>query len=417
MPYLRKIFFYIFVLIYLVVCPLLILRMKGFVFNPQTYQLVKTGIIYVSTNPPGAQVTINDIKAHETTPTVIRDLLPNNYTIRLELKDYQLWQNTIPVVERKATVLENVLLIPKQWMVKPLSSIPFDNILSLGDGNTLLLWKEQTIKELYLLKLNKSSSDDNSAQADISQVLSVFPPESIYNAAKILRFFIMDKSPFFVLHIIADEKHKYLWVDVREKQIHIEDISDLLPQDPIKLWWEAGDEKNIYAYLNDRVNRIDIKAKAMYPDISLKDIPKNNKDNPTFNADIKDKDFDENNNLWLGFNNNKIGLWDIDKKTMQWIYEDGTDIKQAFWANNGNTILFRDGSQAFLIDKRSLGQTKVQKITNIRPDSSIFYSERTGRLYYIEPFNHLLSSIVILRHKPMLPKNIADTLRLKEFEP
>ena len=97
MPHLRRIVFYIFLLIYCIVCPLLILRMKGFVFNPQTHQLVKTGIIYVSTNPPGADVYLNNIKAHETTPTVIRDLLPNNYTLRLEFKDYQLWQNTIPL--------------------------------------------------------------------------------------------------------------------------------------------------------------------------------------------------------------------------------------------------------------------------------------------------------------------------------
>ncbi|MBF0490257.1 MAG: PEGA domain-containing protein [Candidatus Omnitrophica bacterium] len=416
MTLLRKIFFYIFVAIYLTVCPLLILRMLGFVRNPQTHQLVKTGIIYVSTNPPGAEVYINNVKAHETTPTIIRDLPPDNYTIRLELKGYQIWQNTVPVVERKATATEDILLIPKQWTIKTLSSTSFDNILSLGDGNTLLLWQEQTIKSLYLLKLNKSSSEDNNSLSETSQVSRVFPPESIYNNARILRFFTIEKSPFFILQIVMGEKQKYLWVDVRDKQIHIEDLSDLLPQEPVRLWWESGDDKIIYAYFNDHINRIDIKAKAIYPDLPQKDIP-TIKDTSLNQKDIQGKVFDDNNKLWLEFTNTKIGVWDPSSKSLQWVFQDGNNIRQVFWANNGNTIIFLDGNQIFLLGNQHFVQNKVQKITNIRPDSTIHYSEKTGKLYYLEPFHKLLSSITVLRHKPILPRNIADTLRLKEFEP
>jgi hypothetical protein len=413
MVLLRKIIFYIFVAVYLIICPLIILRMLGVVYNSQTHQLVKTGIIYVSSNPPDASVYINNTKANETTPTIIRDLTPNNYTLRLELKGYQTWQNTVPIEERKATVLENILLIPKQWLVKPLSSTPLEHILPVGP-DTLLLWREQTIKDLYILRLK--SSDDNSSQADISQVVSAFPEESIYSNALILKFYTVDKSPFFILHIVLAEKHKYLWVDVREKQMHIEDMSDLLSQEPLKLWWEAGDDKNIYAFYEDHINRIDIKAKTIYPDIAPKEVPQN-KDDIKTSTEIKGKAFDDNNTLWLEFTNHKIGLWDPGAKVMQWIFLNGDHIEQAFWANSGSAILFRDGNQVFLLNKQSFGPTKIQKITNIRPQSSIFYSERTGKLYYIEPFNQLLSAVTILRHKPILPKNIADTLRLKEFEP
>jgi hypothetical protein len=180
----------------------------------------------------------------------------------------------------------------------------------------------------------------------------------------------------------------------------------------------VGDEKNIYAFYKTQVNRIDIKAKSIYPDISSKDIP-SNKDIPDLPvmSDAKGINFDENNKVWLFFTNKKIGLWDTNQKSLQWLFHDGNDIEQAFWANNGSAILFRDGNQAFLLDKQSFGQTKLQKVTRIRPKSSIHYSEKTGKLYYIEPMNRLLSTIGILRHRPILPKTIADTLRLKEFEP
>ncbi len=101
---------------------------------------------------------------------------------------------------------------------------------------------------------------------------------------------------------------------------------------------------------------------------------------------------------------------------MQWIFQRGHNIGQAFWANNGRAILFRDDNQIFLLDKDTFGQARLQKITSVRRDNSIYYSEKTGRLYYIEPQERLLCTIQILRHKSILPKTIADTLRLKEFE-
>jgi len=416
MPVLRKIVFYIFAGLYLTICPLLILRLLGVITNPQTHQLVKTGIIYVSSNPPNADVFINDVKAHETTPTVIRDLLPHSYAIRLELKGYQSWQNTVPVVEHKATVLENILLLPKNWTVKILSGLAFENTLALGDGNSLLEWQTKDIKDLYILHLNKEPSADNTLESPASEVTSVFPEEFIYSDAQILRFFTVEKSPFFILHILVADKHKYLWVDVRDKQIHIEDISDLLPQEPLKLWWEYNDEKNIYAFYHDRINRIDIKAKAIYPNIPPENMPHTKKAvRPS--SDIRESLLNENNDLWLEFTAQKIGLRDKNQTSVQWILQNGHNITQAFWANNGNTILFRDGTQVFLMDKETLGHLQPQKVTDVLLDSSVYYSEKTGKLYYIKPDDKLLATVQILHHKPILPKNIADTLRLKEFEP
>lgn len=415
MPLLRRIFFYIFCAIYLVICPLIILRMLGFIPNWHTHELIKTGIIYISSNPPGATVYIDNLQANETTPTIIRDLYPGHYTVHLELKDYQSRQNTVPIVGRKATVVENILLIPKQWTVKPLSNLPFENISPVGDGNTLLAWQEKTIKNLYLLRLNKEAATENTAEADVSQVVAVFPPESIYNEAPIIRFFTVDKSPFFVLHILVKDKPKYLWVDVRDKQTHIEDISDLLLQEPLKLWWEPGDEKIIYAFFNDHVNRLDIKAKAIYPSIPSKDIPLKQEPSPN-QMEGQGKMSDENNDMWLEFTPHTIGLWDKTEKTMQWIFEKGNNITQSFWANHSSAILFHDGHQVFLMDRENFDQTQLQKVTSVDQASSIYYSEKTGKLYYIEPVNHLLCAIQILRHKPTLPKTIADTLRLKKFE-
>ena len=57
---LRKIVFYIFALFYIVFCPLVVLYAFGYIFKPQSEEVVvKTGIIYLSTAPAGASIYVN----------------------------------------------------------------------------------------------------------------------------------------------------------------------------------------------------------------------------------------------------------------------------------------------------------------------------------------------------------------------
>ncbi len=412
MPTLRKIFFYIFAAIYLVVCPFLILRLLGFIYNPKESKFIKTGIIYVSTNPPGASVFINELKAPEATPTMIRDLVPNNYKVTIKMDGYHDWVNTIPVQARKASVLENILLTPPQWTIKQLSKISFDNLLPLGDESSLLAFNKQNTKDAYILRLNKTYLDEINPQDDSTLVTKLFPSESIYNNAQIIQLFSIEKSPFFVIHILVETKDKYLWVDTRDKQIHIEDISDLITQEPSKLWWEANDEKIICVYYKEQINRIDLKAKAIFPDIASKDIPQIKKPIfkiPNLNGTINN----ENKNLWLLFTNNRIGYWDKDQKQTQWVYKNGQHIQQAFWANNAGTILFRDNREIYLIDRENFGESRLQKITSVASESSFYYSEKTGKLYFIDDQQSKLCSVQVLRHQPIIPKTIAEKLKLK----
>src|SRR5262245_62019303 len=135
MPFLRKLVFYLFAGIYLGICPFLILRMLGFVFDPAAGHWVKTGIIYVSSNPPDAKVFLNDRPMAEHTPTVIRDLTPNSYSLRMELDGYKPWENTLPVQDKKATVLENILLIPKEWKISTISPFPLAKLIPVTGNN------------------------------------------------------------------------------------------------------------------------------------------------------------------------------------------------------------------------------------------------------------------------------------------
>ncbi|MBI4309098.1 MAG: PEGA domain-containing protein [Candidatus Omnitrophica bacterium] len=368
MPLLRKIFFYLFVLVYLIICPVIILRMLGFVMDPRTRHWVKTGIIYVSSNPPGAAITINGRRAQETTPTIIRDLAPGQYTLRMELDGYGSWENQVPVVDKKATSVDNILLIPKQWKTEALNDSALTKLVPIPGNNYLLVAPDDIAQNISILRLNKDIEDN---------LEPLLPEESIYREARVVRYFTVVPSPFFVMEINLGDENKFLWMDPRDKQVHIEDLGDLLPQTPQRLYWEPNDEKNIFAFYPNFVNRINIKAKAIYPNIDGKDIP-------------------------------------IPKKLPD--LSDAPKADQVYLINNGNTFLFRRGNGIFLMDQVGFGRPRLTKVLRVAEHTDVYFAEKTGKLYYIDEQSRFLSSIQILHHKPFIPKPIADTLRLKRLE-
>ena len=79
------------IVLFLIATPLLVLYARGFKFDFNTRQIVKTGALVVKTEPTKADVFLNDKKQADPTPSTIRFLLPGDYTVRVEKSDYQPW--------------------------------------------------------------------------------------------------------------------------------------------------------------------------------------------------------------------------------------------------------------------------------------------------------------------------------------
>jgi len=462
MPLLRKVVFYIFLAVYGVVCPLLILRMLGFVVAPRT-GFVKTGLIYVSANPPNARVIIDGVAAHETAPTVIRDLTPGEHDITINVQGYVPWHKKVPVTGNKATALDNVLLVPAAWKTRTLTDTDFNTLIALaGNPPSLIVGRGNTVDDIVLMRLNKNIEEED----------TLFPAQSIYKGARVAGYFTVDKSPFFVIHIVDDNKDKYLWVDPREKQPRAEDITELLIGEPKQLIWEASDEKNVFALQGTTVNRLNIKSRAIYPGIMENTQALGVMDNTVFgltpNGFLIHCDYDGQNkkatvpqtkdlivlaaqnpdflpaamrylgiaadargitpgherSLALIWTKNRIGILDYSQRTsadehpvgVQWIYSQGQNIAQAFWANNDGNILVRDNENILLLDKENFGQPRLTRVADVDDDSMVYYTDKTGQLYYLTPATRRLAWIQIVAHKPFIPAPIADSLLIKELE-
>ena len=69
---------------------------------------------------------------------------------------------------------------------------------------------------------------------------------------------------------------------------------------------------------------------------------------------------------------------------IEWVVQNGKHIRQAYFVYDAAYVLFCDDDQVFLA---RLGERDVptEKLATVREKSTIFYAEKTGKLYYLEP--------------------------------
>jgi hypothetical protein len=354
---LRKIVFYIFALVYLILCPLIVARMLGFVINPLTHHLVKTGLVYVSTNPPAAAVYIDGRLAHLVTPTVIRDLTPGKHFIRIELDGYNDWERNIPIVGRKATVLANILLIPQEWPIKRISSQPYQNITVAADD--ILIATNPVLKDIDIFHTTQGYERN-----------PLFSGDSVYAAGYLVHLYNEPQSPFILLQATIKNKFKFLWVNLQENPPVIEDISDLFTEIPTLIAWDNADNENIFAFYPENVYRINIKNKAIFPQDNAR-LPQSLSRQPA------------------------------------------PGVQERFLINDKNDLLTRKGPWIRVYPKAYFSNPQVYDIAKSQPSTNMYFEEKNGELFYLEDNTGFLSMVQILPYRPVLNIPIPDTLRNK----
>ena len=367
MLWLRKIIFYIFALIYLFICPLIVARMLGFVINPQTHHLVKTGLVYISTNPPDATVYIDGTLAHQKTPVVLRDLTPGEHFIRIEQSGYTDWERDVQIRGKKATVLANILLIPAEWPVKEISRHSYQNII-IADDN-ILIATNPVLKNIDIFHTTQGVKENFNEKSTYEKT-PLFFPNSIYADGQLVRLFNAPKSPFILIEATINNKNKFLWVNLKENPPLIEDISDLFEQIPHRIAWDNADNENIYAFYPQHIYRINIKGKAIFLQDTLH-LPEKLVSNPPHTPQDK------------------------------------------FLINEKNDLLVREGPWIRLYPVQDFGNPQVYDIAKSRPATNMYFEDKNGKLFYLDDDTGSLFTAQILPYHPIINIPIPDALRSK----
>jgi len=117
----RRVIFYGFVLIFIIVTPLTILYTSGYSFDLQKMALTQTGGIYLKSTPSGAQVAL-DGKANKTTPKLLPRLLPRQFNVSISQDGFYGWNKKLDVTAGLVTEARNIFLFPKQIDIQPVQN-------------------------------------------------------------------------------------------------------------------------------------------------------------------------------------------------------------------------------------------------------------------------------------------------------
>ncbi|MDD5216642.1 MAG: PEGA domain-containing protein [Candidatus Omnitrophica bacterium] len=117
----RKFFFRMFVLIFILLTPIVLFYSLGYKFDLKSKKFLKTGAIDITSHPKDANVYLNGRKIENTTPCVIRLLMPGKYTLTLDKDLFYVYEMPIDVRSSAVTGID-VTLVPKMRNIEKLKS-------------------------------------------------------------------------------------------------------------------------------------------------------------------------------------------------------------------------------------------------------------------------------------------------------
>ncbi|MDP3244577.1 MAG: PEGA domain-containing protein [bacterium] len=156
---LRRLFFYLILIIFIISAPLVILYTAGFRYNFKQNKVLRTGAIILSSNPTGAAVFLNNRQRRETTPARLLNVTPGEYNVSLAKDGFYSWQKRLAAESNQVTFGNNVILFKKSEPVEISSGEIVDFILDprgktlffiKKDGNLYEIWRQEANGETIL---------------------------------------------------------------------------------------------------------------------------------------------------------------------------------------------------------------------------------------------------------------------------
>jgi len=180
----RNILFLFFVILFFTITPLASLYTAGYKINfswpPRlNTALQKTGMFIIETEPDGAQIFIDEKNPQSllnrilnqdnsiNTPAKIKNLLPGEYNVKIELDGYWSWQKKLSIYPGEATQIKDIKLFKKDLPIKIIDAKINDITISpdkkyltfIEDGQAIILNLNNEVKNVINLNENYLGKD------------------------------------------------------------------------------------------------------------------------------------------------------------------------------------------------------------------------------------------------------------------
>lgn len=468
---LRRVLFYLFLALYLAATPMVILYALGYLYRPGAeHGLVRTGLVSLKTVPGDARVFVGSSRYRWRTPTIIRGLLPGDYALRLTLRDHQPWSGFVTIEPEKATVLEDILLLPRDLTPRVIAEGPFDELVAEPGPDWFLVRRGDRAGGLAVYDLDRED------------LRPVVPSNHPMRDARVELRAAVNGSPYLLLGLEGADGPRCLWCPLDDARDEPADITRLFPEPPGRVTWDRKARDELFALRQDAIARLRIDEGAIYPGVlgrvssfavyrdrlyaidesnhfvrasrDGEDIESAGKSPPEIQTfwrapggyaiHVLDSDaalfLDDRGRLLasvppyeiadegieglradsrepaaLVWDRHRIGRIAVrraehgeDGPTIdaQWIHHADPPIRHAQEIHDGTHVLFAADGRLLLLALPEGGGGEPREVARLHRDARFFFSERTGSVYGLDEQRRLIA-IRLLPRRELLPRPLA----------
>ena len=272
----RFFIFGIFVIIFLIITPIIILYSLGWRFSFKDRKMLKTGVLYFKILPKNAQIYLNGNLKKKTDlffgSALIENLSSKQYEIEIKKDGFYSWKKNLAVEENKATELKNILLIPQNPNFTSLSSKDEDFYFSPDEKIIILKEKEDAPGQEWALKLfdlDKNIKSYLVEEKDFLKQAGLQNKKIITNVDLINLKFSPD-SKTIILETSIGETLKYwlLPIDTATPKLTQLDYFNISSIETV--YFNPKNHQELFALDEEKLNKIDLVNKEISP--AAKDI-------------------------------------------------------------------------------------------------------------------------------------------------
>jgi len=418
----QKILFFIFLLIFLIVAPILVLYAQGYRFDLRGRKITQTGGIFIKATPRQAQIYL-DNKLVKTTDflfgsALIENLLPQKHHIVIQKEGFYSWEKNLETKEKEVTEARNIILFPKDSYYRSLAQ-DVEQFWFSPDGRTIVLKEsKQDSWALKLYNLERNVKSHIISEDDLS------PKGAVLSEVD-----FSDKQREIILEVAIAEQLKYFSSDISGTAPLLEEINPP-PETPSNVvalfdFQEKRYYLDIFGYIYQTDEAFSTKQKLNSQPFPIKHETEYklyvfsewifvqerdtlylfNQETQSFEKffeGVSSLKISPNLNKLLYFSQNEIWILFLNKQGSQPKREKGErvfllrlseKIKDVFWIRP-EYLIFNTKSDTKIIETDNRDRTNIVHWAEFK-DSEIFWNQYDKSLYVLDKGNLLVSEKLI----------------------
>jgi hypothetical protein len=361
----RRIFLTIAFSLFFVIAPVLVFYAIGYRYDFKNNAFKKIGMLIIESKPNNADIFLND-QHKEQSPKRIKNLVPDEYDVKVEKENYIPWKKKMSVESKSVTWASNIKLFLKNPEITFLPSVELDSFSS--SPNKKLIIGISSDSKNFGLWLNNPKSEDTIKLFPIS-VENFAISKNDYKNLSIsdIKWSPDNKKIIFSLKNKLNGSLKYFLLDINRPE-NIISLNNSFNFEIKNIKWNNNSD-TIYFISRNNLYFIDINTKTISKPLV---------------KDVIDYDLESNNIIYTTKEKKEILLIKTsknegEKKVLMHLPEDEIFIFKS--GKQGNVaILFKNKKKLYLID----GESDTPKLINENTKNFKWSEGKKKLLYFSE---------------------------------